>query len=758
MISITHLTLAPQVALFTVLARIGLTLIHTLWEGLLVAVLLWVALTILSVRSPRARYFACCVAALAMMAGMALTFLLLPATGALPLSPSAERGRHEVAAAAGSDALSSAESSAESSPGASTAAHPRLAMFRRLYLMEGWRLLVTSCQRGATLLPALALAWAVSVLALAVRLIVGYVGVHQLRSRGTSPAEPYWQQRLLALACRMRIKQPVSLRQSAGITTPAVVGWLRPVILLPIGMCTGLSTAQVEMILAHELAHVGRQDYLVNLLLNVVETVLFYHPAIWWIAARAREERENACDDLALAAGNNDRLGYARALASLEEMRLPLPPFALAARGDNGTLLMRVRRLLGIPSTPAHAFRSRKTACKLAGTVILSGAVAAFLLVAGSIPAQSQEAAGQATTSAAGAPPTDDKPTDRNPGIHRAAIRALDVAADKGQPAAQQALHKLASTPDSSPLSGQTATPAPSPVISAVATPPTALERAWEQFVTVDTEVTRFDRAQQQMKPADREQEKQKSTAEFLALRDRYYDACSQFVRLAPQQDSRRPLVLLLSTGSDPKATPAEHTAVIDEILATPTAPAEVQVRALLLRESNAATAAKISEFLASHPQEPRRRELESKVALIRANNPSSPPAAPALPASNLPPDGDPSSEPRGDGTGIPVPSRPEAPSGPADKQTVTASTTASPNDERALLDLYKKRGYSIPESFIDERILAIVHRDFGDDAAAFLKNIQAKGYTEVTFRDALREMVIVEAMRQRMQAERSHP
>ena len=126
--------------------------------------------------------------------------------------------------------------------------------------------------------------------------------------------------------------QPVSLRQSVGVTTPAVVGWLRPVILLPVGMCAGLSTAQVEMILAHELAHVGRQDYLVNLLLNVVETILFYHPAVWWIAARVREERENACDDLALAACNDDRLGYVRALASLEEMRLPVPSLALAAR------------------------------------------------------------------------------------------------------------------------------------------------------------------------------------------------------------------------------------------------------------------------------------------------------------------------------------------------------------------------------------------------------------------------------------------
>ena len=439
MIALTHLSFAPRGALSPVLARLGLTLLHTIWEGTLVAALLWVSLTILRGRSPQVRYLAGCAAALAIMVGMMLTFLLVPASGMVSLSAAADRGRNGVAAAAASDTLSRAELSAGSDLDVSSVACPRPAVARRPFLTEGRKLLVTWCQRGATLLPSLALAWAGGVLALAGRLIAGCIGVRRLRSHGTSPVESCWQQRFLALARRMHIDQPVSLRQSTGVTTPAVVGWLRPVILLPLGMCAGLTTAQVEMILAHELAHVGRQDYLVNLLLNVVETVLFYHPAIWWIAAQVREERENACDDLALAACDDDRLGYARALASLEEMRLPLPLFALTARGDNGTLLVRVRRLLGTPGTGAHAFPSRNTACGLAGTVILCGAGVAFLIVAGSIPARSQEAASAASTPAASTAPANGTAWSNE-------ISRLGVAAMQGDHAAIEQLDKIAAT------------------------------------------------------------------------------------------------------------------------------------------------------------------------------------------------------------------------------------------------------------------------------------------------------------------------
>jgi HEAT repeat protein len=131
-----------------------------------------------------------------------------------------------------------------------------------------------------------------------------------------------------------------------------VVGWLRPVILLPASALTGLSPQQLEAILAHELAHIRRHDYLINLLQAVVETLLFYHPAVWWVSRRIRQEREHCCDDLAVAVCG-DSLTYARALLEMEQLRAAGPQLAMAANG--GSLMNRIQRLVG--AQPKHANR-----------------------------------------------------------------------------------------------------------------------------------------------------------------------------------------------------------------------------------------------------------------------------------------------------------------------------------------------------------------------------------------------------------------
>ena len=142
-----------------------------------------------------------------------------------------------------------------------------------------------------------------------------------------------------------------------------VVGWWRPVILLPATAVTGLPSDQLALILGHELAHIRRHDYLVNLVQSVIETVLFYHPAVWWISSRIREERENCCDDRAVSLCG-DRLEYARALAALEQMRVGA--WSLAPSANGGTLLARIRRILGV--APDDDPRARG----LAGTVTLT--------------------------------------------------------------------------------------------------------------------------------------------------------------------------------------------------------------------------------------------------------------------------------------------------------------------------------------------------------------------------------------------------
>ena len=131
-----------------------------------------------------------------------------------------------------------------------------------------------------------------------------------------------------------------------------MIGFVRPVILMPVGLLAGLPAAQVEALLLHELAHIRRYDYLVNLLQVFVEGLVFYHPAVWWIAAVIRAERENCCDDLVVAT-QGDAHQYATALAALEFNRGDARQPALAATG--GSLVKRIRRLLAQPETPRSA-------------------------------------------------------------------------------------------------------------------------------------------------------------------------------------------------------------------------------------------------------------------------------------------------------------------------------------------------------------------------------------------------------------------
>ena len=120
----------------------------------------------------------------------------------------------------------------------------------------------------------------------------------------------------------MGVRRAVALLESARVEVPMVVGWLRPAILVPVAALSGLTALELEAILAHELAHIRRHDYLVNLLQCVVEALMFYHPATWWISRVIRREREHCCDDMAVAACR-DRLVYARALAAMEGLASP---------------------------------------------------------------------------------------------------------------------------------------------------------------------------------------------------------------------------------------------------------------------------------------------------------------------------------------------------------------------------------------------------------------------------------------------------
>jgi beta-lactamase regulating signal transducer with metallopeptidase domain len=225
---------------------------------------------------------------------------------------------------------------------------------------------------SADFMPYVVMVWVAGVALLSVRLALQWRVVERCRRAGVRAVGAEWEERVRRVATRLGVGRVVPLCESAIADVPAVVGWLRPVILVPAGVLMNLTPEQVEAVLAHELAHVRRNDYLMNLLQTAVETVLFYHPAVWWVSRRVRQERENCCDDLAVEVCGN-ATAYARTLAELEQLRGVLPGLAMAA--NRGSLLERIERLVA----PRQDGRAKPAAgvgalCLVAAAIVLVAA------------------------------------------------------------------------------------------------------------------------------------------------------------------------------------------------------------------------------------------------------------------------------------------------------------------------------------------------------------------------------------------------
>ncbi|HTE47778.1 MAG TPA: M56 family metallopeptidase, partial [Gemmatimonadaceae bacterium] len=203
---------------------------------------------------------------------------------------------------------------------------------------------VTLSEMIARGLPWIVDAWLAGLFMLVARLIVGIVGVRRVANRGVSGVPPGVRTVAEEIAAHLGLRRAIRVLESTRVDVPMVVGWVAPAVLLPASLLTGLTPAQIEMLLAHELAHIRRYDTIANFAATIVESLLFYHPAARWISRRVREEREDCCDDLAIAATRCDRVAYGRALLAVEEFRGMSLPLATAA--TDGSLLRRIRRLL----------------------------------------------------------------------------------------------------------------------------------------------------------------------------------------------------------------------------------------------------------------------------------------------------------------------------------------------------------------------------------------------------------------------------
>lgn len=304
--------------------QMGWVLLHSLWQGALVAVLLAGVLWMLRGSSARLRYAASVTALAAMLALPVVTWSLL--TEATP-TPSADATLDPAALTAPIVVMESSAAAAEPS----------------------WWATVRAA--AEPVVPWLALGWGIGVVVLGLRLMGGWLYTQRLR-RAAVPVADRWQRRATQLAEQFGIRRRVRVLQSDRAASPMVIGWWKPVVLVPLGVLAQLPPDQVETLLAHELAHIRRHDVLIGWLQAAAETLLFYHPAAWWIARQVRTEREHCCDDLVVASGA-DRLAYARALTELAGTPSPRS-VAFAPAAQEGHLLTRIRRLVDGSSTDAH--------------------------------------------------------------------------------------------------------------------------------------------------------------------------------------------------------------------------------------------------------------------------------------------------------------------------------------------------------------------------------------------------------------------
>jgi beta-lactamase regulating signal transducer with metallopeptidase domain len=341
---------------------LGWTLLHFLWQGAGLAALFAVAMTVC--RSAAARYAIAVGTLVLMMASPVITFAWVlrqtnPAVGYEAQGPLSLVGMP------GKDATVSARSGAPFAPPEpvrSTAV---------LWLVEAWFL---------------------GVLLLSLRTAGGLLLIARMRRKEIRAVGREVYEKCLALQRKMGLDRVIHYCECSRLDAPAVLGWFRPVVLLPVRALTGLTEEQIEAVIAHELAHIRRLDCFVNLFQIAVETLLFYHPAVWWVSQRIRTERENCCDDEAIIVCG-DRLNYARALTLMEEWRTA-PSMMMAA--NRGPLAERVLRLLGLSGVSA---RMRMAGLGI-GVVCLASALLAgnaFLAVAhatlgiGVFPKQVQE-------------------------------------------------------------------------------------------------------------------------------------------------------------------------------------------------------------------------------------------------------------------------------------------------------------------------------------------------------------------------------
>jgi bla regulator protein BlaR1 len=312
----------------SVVSAFGWTLIHSLWQGTLLMILSFVTFYFLRRYTANLRYAAGVALLSLQVVASVVTFFYYQVKS----SSIAQYGKQ----------LTSY--TAKKAPVIFNPAHYELPM---TFKIQMWL---------SAHLYELVVCWLIGAAFLLLRFAAGWIFTERLRFNAHVVMDKEWRARFGVITAKMNISKSIEFRETAKILTPMVIGAFSPVVLIPIGLLSGFSTAQVEAILAHELAHIRRNDYLINMFQSFVEVLFFFHPAIWWLSDRIRAEREHCCDDIALAVCG-DKMSLAHALVKVAEWQTA-PRMAMAFASKRPLLLQRVQRVLGLTPKPSRTFGS----------------------------------------------------------------------------------------------------------------------------------------------------------------------------------------------------------------------------------------------------------------------------------------------------------------------------------------------------------------------------------------------------------------
>lgn len=321
---------------------LGWTFIHSFWQAAIIALIMLLLLNILRDRSAKFRYEAAAFSLFTVLVSAVVTFIYLYEQSAVTL-----------------ESIATPEHFTFVGEGSSSE-----------YIVQSWLNSIAGFFNEH--LAFVVLFWGLGFLFFSAKLVGGYLYVQRLRQSGDLVKDRIWLDKLNQLTSNIRLSSRVELLVSSMVSVPVVMGYFKPVILLPFSALNQLTAEEVESILAHELAHIYRNDYILNIFFSFIEALFYYNPAVWFIAAHINTEREHCCDDVAIKLCGGNSLQYAKALVKLQTFQRELQPaLALSAVGHKHQLLNRVKRILNQPQNKTNIREKMVASCLLLVTVLI---------------------------------------------------------------------------------------------------------------------------------------------------------------------------------------------------------------------------------------------------------------------------------------------------------------------------------------------------------------------------------------------------